>query len=154
MRLDSDLSITVVDQSGGPVAELLVEFEVSTGVKNPYFIQFPKTDSAGKARLSPRDLDGQWRDHWESGLMDYSGTVADASPLVRMRLFDVSGLKANRENALRWPLLSHERTKWGTRSEAFEYMASSSNPGYLMEPLSVDLERHAEVSIVVRNHHR
>jgi len=134
---------SVSDLSG-----IIVELTVTTGLKNPYHIYFPKTDSRGIATLTSDDFVGQFTDHWEAGLMDHSGTIDTAESTVRVGLYDPSWSVDNRDAALAWPLLKHERTKWSSRDEEYRYRTSSRNSEFSASPITIDLEKRS--SIVLR----
>ena len=119
MELPENLHAQLRCATPDDLSGLILEIRVTTGTKNPYYILFPKTDADGRAALSRSEFLGQFHDHWESGLMDYQGDVADASSTVEVALFDAERYRANEDVVRLWPLLKHERTKWASRREAF-----------------------------------
>ena len=121
---------------------IIVKLVVSTGYKNPYHIHFPKTDTPGMATLTRGDFIGQFTDQGEAGIMDHSGTPEDAQSIVRVGLYDPSWSLENRDRAMAWPLLTHERTKWPSRDEEYRYRTSSRNSEFLVLPMTVDLENN------------
>jgi len=150
MKVPEVIILQVKSSGSVSVGELIVQLKVLAGRKNPYFIHFPKTDSAGHAQLTREDFIGQFKDHWESGLMDYAGTPESAAPTVDVSLFDPSWLIENRSLAMAWPLLTHEKTKWKSKNEQYRYKASCRNPEYQSGPVVADLSRTNEIVLQVR----
>ncbi len=142
VRLQADTSVNL----GG----VIVQLRASTGVKNPYFILFPKTDAKGETALSGSDFVGQFKDHWQSGLMDYQGGPEDAASLVQVSLFDPRPLRRDRKQAMAWPLLRHELTQWSTRKAAYAYTTSCRNDEFEADPLEVDLHTTTDIVLPVR----
>ena len=132
------------------VSNIIVKLTVTTGLKNPYEIYFPKTDHSGAAVLTRNDFLGQFTDHWESGLMDHSGTPETAESTVRVGLYDPSWSVANPDRALAWPLMKHQRTKWSSREEEYQYRTTSRNDEFDFDPLTVDLEKITDFILPVR----
>ena len=122
------------------LGDVIIQILVRAGRKNPYRILFPKTDRSGRTELSRADFVGQFRDHWQEGLMDYDGSPETADPVVEVSLFDPSWLLQNRRLALAWPLLKHERTKWSSRKEEYKYRISCRNEQFSGTIISVNLE--------------
>src|SRR5574340_929229 len=100
MNLPEQLVLRVEAAGNNDLSGIIVQMKVRAGRKNPYFIYFPKTDLDGVARLSREDFVGQFKDHWEIGLMDYNGTPESADPAVEVSLFNPSWLIKNRKLAL------------------------------------------------------
>lgn len=151
MNIPNKLSVHVISEEESDLSGIIVEMAVTTGQKNPYLIYFPKTDTAGTATLTRKNFIGQFEDHWESGLMDHAGTLASADPRVRISLYDPSWSTANKQLALAWPLLKHERTKWSSREEEYESRVSSRNADFAATPITVDLHQtHAIVLPISR----
>jgi hypothetical protein len=127
---------------------VIVQIKVRSGTKNPYFIYLPKTDRSGSATITRDDFVGQFEDHFESGLMDYNGTVEDANPMVEARLYDPTWALRNEHLAMAWPLLTHERTKWKSRREAYEYLTSCRNLHFDVTPVEMNIERRPTIDLV------
>ena len=106
---------------------IIFEMQITAGYKNPYTITFPKTDSAGHTKLTGEEIRGQFRDHWDMALMDYNGSIEEANDVVTIRLFDPMPLREGYERLLSWPLFAHESTRWHSRREWLDYMASCRN---------------------------
>src|SRR5699024_10030353 len=100
MRIPDAIQLQLQCRTTQDLADIVVELEVSTGLKNPYFIRFPRTDAVGKAILTRDDFIGQFKDHWEQGLMDYQGGPDDAKPNVSARLFNVGRLRTHKHLSL------------------------------------------------------
>jgi hypothetical protein len=141
MHVPNSIKVHVTSDEGADESGIIIQMTVTTGQKNPYYVYFPKTDSAGIATLTRDDFIGQFKDHWESGLMDHAGTPEDADSRVLVTLYDPSWAIANRELALAWPLLKHERTKWPSREEEYRSRVSSRNRDFIATPLTVDLHQ-------------
>lgn len=149
MRVPENVRVRVVCGDATDLSGLIVGLTVRAGRKNPYLIYFPKTDSAGVASLTRNDIVGQFHDHWEASLMDHDGTLETADPLVGVSLHDPLWLRENREAALAWPLLPHERTKWRSRQEQYRYRTSARNSRFVATPLEVDLEGSSDIVLPV-----
>lgn len=141
MHVPDRITVHVTSDEGADVSGIIIQMTVTTGQKNPYYVSFPKTDTAGIATLTRDDFIGQFEDHWESGLMDHAGTPEDADCRVVVKLYDPSWSIANRDLALAWPLLKHERTKWSSREEEYQSRVSSRNRDFIATPITVDLHQ-------------
>jgi len=118
---------------------LIFRMQITAGYKNPYGIFFPKTDSAGHTRLTAEEINGQFTDHWEEALMDYNGLIEDANELVTIRLWDPTPLREGYGELLAWPLFTHQRTRWQSRRDYLDYMASCRNDEFTFDGISVRL---------------
>jgi len=149
MKIPERMTVRVRLANGESVPDLLVQMKVTAGSKNPYYIEFPKTDATGTAVLTRDDFIGQFKDHWGAGLMDYNGTPESSNPDVEIRLYDPTPVIQNPQISLAWPLLSYERTKWSSRREEYDYRVSSRNSAFALAPLSVNLETTPTIDLVV-----
>lgn len=151
MKVPKRVTVHVMSASDdSDLSNIIVELTVTTGRKNPYDIYFPKTDHSGVAALTRKDFIGQFTDHWESGLMDHSGTPETAESTVRVGLYDPSWSIANPDRALAWPLMKHQRTKWSSREEEYRYRTTSRNDEFEFDHLIVDLEKMTDFILTVR----
>ena len=150
MKIPEQMTVRVVSTDEEDLSGLIVELMVTTGSRNPYYIQFPRTDSSGMATLTRDDFVGQFTDHWESDLMGHSGTPASASSRVQVALYDPSWSLEHRDRAMAWPLLQHERTKWSSREEEYRHSTSSRNLDFLAAPIEVDLEETSDFTLPVQ----
>lgn len=151
MNLPESISLKVLEaRTGMPLPELLVGIRVRAGRKNDYHILFQKTDANGEARLVGDDFRGQFEDHWESGLMDYDGSISVASPVVTMYLFDVGRYRAMSERILAWPLLKNEGKKWKNRKDKFEYISSCRNAEFHPFEVEVNLEEKDRIELKIK----
>ena len=150
MKLPEDIVLKIEANGNNDLSGVIVQMKVKAGRKNPYFICFPKTDRDGLARLSKRDFVGQFKDHWEMGLMDYNGTPEDADPEVEVSLFDPSWLIENKKLALAWPLLEHEKQRWASREQQYNYMVNNKNSRFSCDPISVNLEKKQKIVLRVK----
>jgi hypothetical protein len=145
MKVPENIRVRVDCDGDTDLSGLIVALTVKAGHKNPYRIYFPKTDRSGIASLTRDDFVGQFKDHWEGGLMDHNGTLHSADPIVRVNLYDPQWSIDNREAALAWPLLPHERTKWSSREEEYRYRTSARNAEFVVSPIDVDLETTPDI---------
>lgn len=135
---------------GGDPSGIILQVTVRSGHRNPYQILMPKTQLSGQTELSRDEFIGQFKDHWEYALMDHNGTPENASPVVTVRLFDRSMFLASRQSLLSLPLLTHERKRWQSREQWFEYHASCRNHEFAAPAADVDLEVSPEFVYVIR----
>jgi hypothetical protein len=145
MKIPERIQVRVDSDGEADLSGFIVELTVRAGRKNPYRIYFPKTDNRGFATLTRDDFIGQFRDHWESGLMDHDGSPETAESLVRVGLYDPWWSIENADAALAWPLLTHERTKWSSRKEQYRYRTSTRNTDFAASPIDVDLEKTTDI---------
>jgi hypothetical protein len=140
MKLPDKIYLQIECKKETDLVDLIVQLKVRSGRKNPYYIFFPKTDENGKSILSNDDFIGQFEDHFESGLMDYDGSVETARPEVEVSLFDPTWLLNNKNLAMAWPLLKNEKPKWRSRWEQYSYMISCVNLKYKLKPFTLNIE--------------
>ena len=122
MTLPPQIELRARCAQASDLSGLIFRMQITAGYKNPYGIFFPKTDSAGHARLTAEDINGQFTDHWEEALMDYNGLIEDANELVTIRLWDPTPLREGYGELLAWPLFTHQRTRWQSRRDYLDYM--------------------------------
>lgn len=149
VKVSERLTVRVACEGEVALSDIIVELMISTGRKNPYHLYFPKTDHNGMATLTRDEIVGQFADHWEAALMDHSGTLEEASPLVRVRLYDPTWSVANPCTALAWPLMKHERTIWSTREEGRRYRISSRNAEFVASVIEVDVEKTSNIVLTL-----
>ena len=113
--------------------------QITAGYKNPYSIFFPRTDERGHSRLTAKEIEMQFTDHWDMALMDYNGSLEDANELVTIHLWDPCSLREDSEQVFAWSLFSYEKTRWKSRREWFDYMASCRNDEFTFGGISVRL---------------
>ena len=150
MDLPEKIELKLKSGNAIDLSNVIVEMKVQAGRKNPYYIQFPKTDRDGFASLEKNDFIGQFKDHWDEALMDYDGTPETADPIVEISLFDSSWLEENKKAALSWPLLKHEKHKWRSRREQYDYLTSTSNHKFECERVVVDLGESNQIVLPVK----
>jgi len=138
MNLPDVITIKVICKK--EISNIITCLKVKAGNKNPYHICFPKSDGNGIARLLKSEFVGQFADHLEQGLMDYNGTIETADPEVEVYLFDPTLMLKNRDLYLAWPLFKHEKLRWKSREELYDYMTSCSNKNYKGEIKVINLE--------------
>jgi hypothetical protein len=149
MKIPEQIRVRIECETDCDLSSLIVELTVRAGRKNPYRIYFPKTDSSGTATLTRDDFVGQFRDHWEAGLMDHDGTPETADSVVRVGLYDPTWSRENPDAALAWPLLKHESLEWSSRQEQYLYRTTTRNTDYVVTPIEVDLETASEIALPV-----
>ena len=147
MILPQRIALQATRGDGVPALGLIFQMNLTTGQKNPYHILFPKTDVAGATELAAEDVRGQFSDHWQAGLMDYSGTIEEASQQVQMQLFDVAGLRDRVNLALAWPLLRHESRIWTSRQEKVDYLLSCRNNEFLFPPSTIEIPQRGGMAL-------
>jgi hypothetical protein len=139
MTLPPQIELRARCAEADDLSGLIFRIQITAGYKNPYGIFFPKTDSVGHTRLTAKDINGQFADHWEEALMDYNGSVEDANELVTIRLWDPAPLREGYDKLLAWPLFTHQRTRWHSRHDYLDYMASCRNDQFAFDGISVRL---------------
>lgn len=85
--------------------------------------------------------------------MDHNGTPETADPVVYVDLYAPTWSLKNAADALAWPLLPHERTKWSSREEQYlyrTYRTSTRNSEFAVTPTEVDLEVTNEIVLSVK----
>ncbi len=145
MNLPEKIILQIHCERSSDLSEIIVSLTVRAGTKNPYTIYFPKTDSNGETILSSEDFIGQFQDHWESGLMDFNGSISEASPDVIIELFDPVKMQSNLSVIEALPLLMHERKKWGSRSEMVSYFLGCRNASFEGKASTINLERQNRI---------
>jgi|GEM_PF-1525634 len=113
--------------------------QITAGYKNPYSIYFPKTDERGHTRLTAKEIEMQFTDHSDMALMDYNGSLEDANELVTIHLWDVHSFREHSDDVLAWPLFSYDQTRWKSRRDWFDYMASCRNDEFMFGGISIRL---------------
>jgi hypothetical protein len=149
MNIPQNIFAEISCKSCNDLSDIIVQLKVKAGRKNHYHIYFSKTNSSGKTSLNIDDFIGQFKDHWELGLMDYDGTPESANPVVEISLFDPTWLIENKKLAMAWPLLKHEKTKWINRQQQYEYMTRCRNRAFGFQSKDVDLSETDRVILEV-----
>jgi hypothetical protein len=149
MKFPEKVTVQLVSDSPDNLGGVIVILKVKSGTKNPYYIQFPKTNLQGAAELTQDDFVGQFMDHHEEGLMDYNGTIEIAEPIVEVSLFDPTWSINNKKLALAWPLFKYEATKWKTREEEYNNRITCSNREFSANPLGIDIENTDPIELKV-----
>ena len=139
MDIPPQLELAISSNEAAPPAGLIIGMRVSAGTKNPYHIFFPKTDATGLTALDRAAILGQFKDHWEEGLMDFNGTLESAAQEVTFFLFNSPALEQDPSYALAWPLLTHEKTVWHSRAEKVSYFVNSCNSRYNLPEAAVKI---------------
>jgi hypothetical protein len=81
----------------------------------------------------------QFTDHWDMALMDYNGSLEDANELVTIHLWNAAPLREGYDELLAWPLFSYQKTRWKSRREWLDYMASCRNHEFTFCGISIGL---------------
>ena len=139
MTLPPQIELRARCAQADDLSDLIFRMQITAGYKNPYGIFFPKTDSVGHTRLTAEDIKGQFTDHWEEALTDYNGSIEDANELVTIRLWDPAQFREGYDELLAWPLFTYERTRWQSRRDYLDYMASCRNDEFTFEGISLRL---------------
>ncbi len=82
--------------------------------------------------------------------MDHSGTPESANSVVEVALYDPTWSIQNPDQALAWPLLPHESTKWSSRDEQYCYRTSTRNTEFIASPMAVDIGQMSEIVFPLR----
>ena len=149
MNIPENIFAEISCENCDDLSNVIIQLKVKAGRKNPFYITFPKTDASGKTSINRNDFIGQFRDHWEMGLMDYDGTPETANPIVEVSLFDPTWLTENKELAMAWPLLKYEETKWSNRKQKYEYMTMCENLKYYSQSMEIDLSKTDKIKFRV-----
>ena len=149
MNFPAVFAIELSSETSCVLEGLIFQLKVSTGQKDPYFILLPKTNEVGRTEITHEDFVGQFKDHWEMGLMDDSGTPEEADKNIELSLFDPTWLIENQNLALAWPLFKNEKNKWSTRKEEYDYKVSCRNKEHSFAPIIINIETEQTVSLVV-----
>jgi len=139
MTLPPQIELRARCADADDLSGIIFEMQITAGSKNPYTITFPKTDSAGHTKLTGEEISGQFTAHWEMAIMDYNGSIDEASDIVTIRLFDPAPLREGYEQLLSWPLSAHESTRWDSRREWLDYMASCRNDLFAFDGIATRL---------------
>lgn len=150
MKLPHKIKVILESDKDADLRDIIVQLKVRAGNKNPYYIYFPKTNRSGASTLTQEDFIGQFKDHWEKGLMDYNGDINSANPNLEVSIFDPTWLLKNRKLALAWPLLKYEEIKWRTRKEQYEYMIGCKNKDFKGTPIMINLEKESEFKMSIK----
>ena len=124
MTLPPQIELRARCAEADDVSGIIFRMQITAGYKNPYNIHFPKADARGHTRLTAKDVETQFTDHWDMALMDYNVSLEDANELVTIHLWDPPPLLEYSKDVLAWPLFSYEKTRWDSRRDWFDYMAS------------------------------
>ncbi len=154
MIVPDKIYIELVSNKEEDLSGIILELKISTGRRNPRYITTPKTNRKGKSELSQEDLEGQFEDHWESGQMDYSGNLKDASPIIEVSLYDLARFRENKELFLAWTLLKNEKLKWKSKEEQCNYMISSMNDKFEANPLKINIHKTDTIRMRVKKSKR
>ena len=139
MTLPPQIELRARCAEADDVSGIIFCMQITAGYKNPYSIDFPKTDVRGHARLTAKDVETQFTDHWDMTLMDYNGSLEDANEVVTIHLWDPRPLREHLDDGLAWPLSSYEKTRWDSRRDWFDYMASCRNDEFTFGGISIRL---------------
>jgi hypothetical protein len=139
MTLPPQIELRARCAEADDLSGIIFEMQITAGSKNPYNIKFPKTDSAGQTKLTSEEISGQFTDHWDMAIMDYNGSIEEANDIVTIRLFDPAPLREDYEQLLSWPLFAHESTRWHSRRDWLDYMASCRNDQFAFGGISTRL---------------
>jgi hypothetical protein len=139
MKVPPQIQLRVRCAEADELSGLVFRMQITAGYRNSYGIFFPKTDLTGHTRLAAEEIEGQFTDHWVEGLMDYNGLIAEAKEIVTIRLWDPAPLRERYQELLAWPLLTYERTRWRSRRDYLDYMASCRNDEFTFDGISVRL---------------
>ncbi|MBY8999369.1 MAG: hypothetical protein KGD64_00460 [Candidatus Heimdallarchaeota archaeon] len=129
---------------------IILELKITAGRKNPYYITTPKTNRVGYSELDQEELIGQFKDHWEMGIMDYDGSLEVAEPIIEVSLYDPTWLRENKRIAFALPLLKNEKPKWKSREEQYNYMISCTNNQFEASPIKININETDTIKMKVK----
>jgi hypothetical protein len=150
MTLPPQIELRARCAEADDLSGIIFRLQITAGYKNPYSIYFPKTDNRGHTQLTAKEIEMQFTDHWDMALMDYNGSLEDANELVTIHLWDPRSFPEHPEEILSWPLLSYEKTRWKSRREWFEYMASCRNDEFTFGGISIRLPKTTLLYVSLR----
>ena len=139
MTLPPQIELRARCAEADDLSDIIFRMQITAGYKSPYSIFFLKTDSRGRTRLTAKEIEMQFTDHWDMALMDYNGSLEDANELVTIHLWDPHDFREHAKGVLAWPLFSYETTRWRSRGEWFDYMASCRNDEFTFGGISIHL---------------
>jgi len=139
MTLSPQIELRARCADADDLSGIIFRMQITAGSKNPHSIFFPKTDAGGHTRLAAKEIEMQFTDHWDMGLMDYNGSLQEANDLVTIHLWDPRSFRQHIDDVLAWPLLSYEKTRWKSRREWFDYMGSCRNDEFTFGGVSIRL---------------
>jgi hypothetical protein len=143
MKFPRSIEIQVLCDDERDLSDLIVQMRVQAGTKNSRYISFPKTTRDGKASLAEKDFTEQFHDYSRMALMDYNGTIEEASQSVNVTLFDVAQMRQHANDLKRWPLTEYELSLWKTSEERVDYFLSCRNELFFSFPQNEELfEKH------------
>jgi hypothetical protein len=119
-------------------------------LQKPIWYLLPEDRRAWSHQLTAKEIEMQFTDHWEMALMDYNGSLEDANELVTIHLWDPRSFREHPRNALVWELFSYERTRWNSRREWFDYMASCRNDQFTFDGISIGLSETTRLYVSLR----
>jgi hypothetical protein len=139
MTLPPQIELRARSAEADDLSGIIFRMQITAGYKNPYSIYFPKTGEHRHTRLTAKEIEMQFKDHWDMALMDYNGSLEDANELVTIHLWDPAPLRQGYDKLLAWPLFSYEETRWKSRREWLDYMASCRNDEFSFGGISISL---------------
>ena len=139
MTLSPQIELRARCAEADDLSGIIFRMQITAGYKNPYSIFFSKTDASGHTRLTATEIEMQFTDHWDMALMDYNGSLEEANDLVTIHLWKPRDFREHDDDVLTWPLFSYEKTRWRSRREWFDYMASCRNDEFTFGGISIRL---------------
>ena len=149
MNLPPSFSLKVACPQAGDLAGLIFLMRVTAGTKNHYHIMFPKTTADGTAHLTAQDFRSQFKDHGDTFMMDYNGSIETASDVVAFELYDQRFMEEGQKQISHWPLSKYERTLWKSRQEFIEYLLSARNREFDFDTQSMPIARDGVINLTV-----
>jgi len=149
MNLPDKIFAQISCEGGSNLSDIIIELKIKAGRKNSYHILFPKTDPNGTAILVRENFIGQFNDHFESGLMDYDGTIETANSTIEVSLFNPAWLIENKNLAMAWPLLKNEKLKWRTKDEQYKYLTICRNNKFDFDPIKFNLDESNQIVMLI-----
>ena len=149
MELPSRIDIQVVCDGESNLGDIIVRMTVRAGTKNPFLIEFPKTNKEGKTSITAVEFKDQVDFQSAMGVMDYNGSIETASQVVSIdldsRYKDELFLEISRKGYLN----GHERLKWAYSDEKISYYLSCTNGKFYTKPQSVEIRPNEFIQFTI-----
>ena len=152
MELPSKIDIQVVCDGEINLGDVIVRMTVRAGTKNPFLIEFPKTNKEGKTSITAIEFKDQVDFQSAMGVMDYNGSIETASQVVSIDLdlrykdeLLVKFLEISRKGYLD----GYERLKWASSDEKISYYLSCRNGKFYTKPQSVEIRPNEIIQFAI-----
>ncbi len=149
MKLPEKIDIQVVCDGESNLDDIIIQMTVLAGTKNPFLIDFPKTNKEGKTSITAVDFKDQVDVQYEMGLMDYNGSIETASQIVSIDLDSRYKNKLFIEISRKGYLNGYERLKWASSDEMISYYLSCRNDKFYTKPQSAEIRPNEIIQFIL-----